>query len=142
MAGTTTEGSAGSRSDRARGLILLITIAATFWGGVAIGGVHDTVYPTKRKPWFLAQVFTGSHALAAYAWGSSVRPGKEGDLVPPRNPSFASIDTAVVYTGIAGLLNLLVILDAIGRADRPSAIAESRRRKAASVASGGQERLA
>ena len=41
--------------ERVRGLIYLITITVTFWGGIAIGGVRDTVDPQARTTWFLAQ---------------------------------------------------------------------------------------
>ncbi|UCG17162.1 MAG: hypothetical protein JSV19_03855 [Phycisphaerales bacterium] len=102
---------------RARGLILLICITVTFWGGIAIGGVQDTVDPQKRFPWFMAQVCTGTHGMVAYSWAERLR--ARPDHAEHTNPSFESINVAVVYTGIAGLLNLLVILDAIGRADRP-----------------------
>lgn len=102
---------------RARGLILLVCITVTFWGGIAIGGVQDTVAPQKRFPWFMAQVCTGTHGMVAYAWAERLR--AHPDHVEHANPSFESVNVAVVYTGIAGLLNLLVILDALGRADRP-----------------------
>lgn len=102
---------------RTRGLILLICIAVTFWGGIAIGGVQDTVDPQKRFPWFMAQVCTGAHGMVAYAWAERLR--AHPDHIEHANPSFESVGVAVVYTGIAGLLNLLVILDALGRADRP-----------------------
>ena len=103
---------------RTRGLILLITITLTFWSGVALGGPQDTVDPHKRLPWFMAQICTGSHGLIAYAWGEYLRAAP--DAAQRANPSFASVDAAVVYTGIAGLLNLLVILDALSRADQPA----------------------
>jgi len=105
--------------ERARGLAILITISVTFWGGVAIGSVRDTVHPQIRKAWFMAQICTGSHALISYKWGQAVR------SVPasPDDDTLAywkSVETAVVYTGVAGLLNLLAILDAITRADPAS----------------------
>ncbi len=127
--------------QRTRGLILLVTIAVTFWVGIGIGGVYDTVYPQKRFPWFMAQICTGGHGLLAYAWGESLRPPPplRGTPIPFRNPSFTSVDAAVVYTGIAGLLNLLVILDAIGRADRPREQESERRRRASGVAATARE---
>ena len=103
--------------DHARGLVFLVTITVTFWSGVAIGGVASTVNPQGRKLWFMAQVCTGGNTLAAYALTSRGR----GDLSTPKEPhvprSWLSADVGVHYTGVAGLLNLLIILDAIGRAD-------------------------
>ncbi|MBN1511386.1 MAG: hypothetical protein JXB13_05180 [Phycisphaerae bacterium] len=102
---------------RTRGLILMVTIAITFWTGVAIGGVQDTVQPRKRFAWFLAQTCAGVHGLAACSWSERARAAP--NALENANPSYASVDTGVVYSGIAGLLSLLVILDAIGRADAP-----------------------
>jgi TM2 domain-containing membrane protein YozV len=112
---------------RARGLVCLVTITITFWTGVAIGGVRGTVDPKERQLWFIAQLCTAGNAVAAYALHEGVRPN------PPGNSSVASAhwtsaDVGVHYTGVAGLLNLLVIFDAIARAD-PSAPAPRRRRE-------------
>lgn len=101
---------------RARGVIYLVTIAATFWGGIAIAGVHDTVNPQQRFVWFIGQLCTGSHALVVIGLN------RESGIDPQEmvNTSFMSVDIGVVYTGVAGLLNLLAILDALARADAPS----------------------
>jgi len=98
-----------------RGLILFVVIGVTFWGGVAIGGVKSTV--GQRRWWLMAQMCAGSHTLAAWAWGRSLPED------PPQGPAkyraiWPADDIAVVYTGVAGLLNLLVILDALVRAER------------------------
>ena len=78
--------------------------------------------------WFMAQTCTGVHALASYGWAESLRRHPE---VGPGGPAHhRSVDTAVVYTGVAGLLNLLAILDALVRAD----LAPVRPRRAAAVA--------
>ena len=101
--------------ERGRGLIFMITIALTFWGGVAIGGVKNTVNPQERSLWFLGQVCAGVHPFAAIAWSRQVQ-------VPPNTDKTKYIaygqmeDISIVYTAIAGMLNLLVILDALGRA--------------------------
>ena len=100
---------------RGRGLVLLVAITATFWSGVAIGGVRETVDPQKRKLWFTAQLCTGGQTIAALVLHRSL------DRAGRPNPigHWLTTDIGVHYTGVAGLLNLLVILDAIGRADRP-----------------------
>lgn len=116
--------------DRSRGLVLLVTITVTFWSGVAIGGVRGTVDPQERKLWFVAQVFTAGNAAAAWSLNrvSTPPPGPDGGK--PLKGDWSSSEVGVHYTGVAGLLNLLVILDAIGRAD-PAFIARRRRREAA-----------
>ena len=101
--------------ERIRGLIYLVTITVTFWGGIAIGGVRDTVNPGARTTWFMAQTCTGVHGLAAFGWAQSLRSQPKENQPPPGH--YRSVDTGVVYSGVAGLLNLLVILDALVRAD-------------------------
>lgn len=106
---------------RVRGLVCLVTITVTFWSGVAIGGVHATVDPQERTLWFMAQSCTGGNTLAAYGLHRVVEP----QLVAGQRPAavsahWLSSDVGVHYTGVAGLLNLLIILDALGRADAPS----------------------
>lgn len=102
---------------RTRGLILLVTITATFWSGVAIGGVAGTVNRQQRKLWFVAQIGAGSHTLVAAAMTERVLP-----TLPSRHGkvylgNWSAAEVGVHYTGVAGLLNLLVIIDAISRAD-------------------------
>jgi ABC-type xylose transport system permease subunit len=112
---------------RSRGLVFLVTITATFWTGVAIGGVQGTVAPRARTLWFVAQLFTAGNALAAYGVHYYVDP------VSARSPKqsvaahWASAEIGVHYAGVAGLLNLLVIFDVIGCAD-PS-LGSTRRRQ-------------
>jgi len=54
-----------------RGVILFVTIAATFWAGVAIGGVM-TVDRQNERWWFAAQMLTGVHGLIAWRRQSAV----------------------------------------------------------------------
>lgn len=106
--------------ERTRGIIFLVTIATTFWTGVAIGGVRDTVDPNARTAWFVAETCAGAHAFAAYAFGKSYRDTNVKAARTSWSPAHAhwvSADTGAVYAGVAGLLNLLIILDALVRAD-------------------------
>ena len=105
---------------RRRGLILLVVIAITFWSGAAMGGISTTVDPQNRTAWFMAQVCTGAHALAALGCKSAMN-GERAVY------SWQAEEVAVVYCGVAGLLNLLVILDALARADA-AVPAKARRR--------------
>jgi hypothetical protein len=103
---------------RARGLIFLVVITATFWTGAALGGVRNTVNPKERKLWFVAQLGTGGNALIAWRWGESMvrRAAETKQYLDPGH--WRPADLGVHYTGVAGLLNVLVILDAVARADR------------------------
>lgn len=98
--------------DRKRGLVLLVVVAMTFWCGVAIGGVRSTVQPRARTAWFMAQICAGSHTLVTYALGQ-VR----AKQFPTEQAGFVEEDLAVIYTGVAGLLNILIIMDALAAAD-------------------------
>ena len=108
--------------DRGRGIVLLVTITATFWSGVAIGGVTSTVDAKEHTLWFAAQLCTGGNTGAAYLLGQSVRADLlevRGKKQKPLPAHWISAEVGVHYTGVAGLLNLLVILDAMVRAERP-----------------------
>ncbi|MCP4375435.1 MAG: hypothetical protein GY794_04585, partial [bacterium] len=48
-----------------RGIIIFIVIGATFWGGVAMGGVM-TVDRQGQKWWFTAEILTGVHGLVGW----------------------------------------------------------------------------
>lgn len=112
---------------RGHGLVALVVITATFWSGVAIGSVQGTVAPKSRKLWFMAQLGTGGNALGAVVLHRVADRGSFDSAVMSPKPHWQSADVGVHYTGVAGLLNLLLIIDAIVRAD-PSYLVRSRRR--------------
>lgn len=105
-----------------RGVIFLVFITLTFWTGVAIGGVRcvdqykqvprsssSRQPPRIRSWWFFAQILNGGYAITTYAVKTRVT--EAGYL------SWPSGDVASVYTGVAGLLNFLIIMDALARAE-------------------------
>ena len=108
---------------KVRGVIFLVVITFTFWTGVAVGGVkcvdpykpvqqHSTAHEQRgraRSWWFFAQIMNGGYAVATHAIGLHA----EGASYL----SWPSGDIASVYTGVAGLLNLLIIIDALVRAE-------------------------
>src|SRR5512147_559128 len=106
--------------QRARGLIIMITIAVTFWGGVAIGGVKKTIDPKDRRLWFVGQICVGGHSLAALGIGALVKP-REGERASALEAYGRAEEVAVVYTAICGMLNVLVIFDVLVRAEKPPA---------------------
>jgi len=103
--------------DRGRGTILLVAIAVTFWTGVAIGGVKTTVDPHGRSLWFLGQIFAGGHTLAALGLSYQVQPA-EGEAPESLVAYGRSEEIAVVYTAICGMLNIMMILDVVVRAEK------------------------
>ncbi len=129
--------------ERKRALIAGVAIFLTFIAGILIGGIRVIDVPgygpdgkprmvtinkveTWRlqanffgeimyKPWYIAQSMAGPANVLA-TWGSIAA----GTAEPPVRPSTARIfDIGTLYTAVAGMLNLLVIIDATYRAAHP-----------------------
>ncbi len=95
---------------RARGIIIFVTVAVLFWSGVAFGGLRTTVDPQGNTHWFLGEICTGGNAIVALAINRGMSwQGDEGRSWGKGR------DIGLVYAGVAGLLNLLCIFDAIVR---------------------------
>jgi len=121
-----------------RGAILFVTVGAIFWAGVALGGVM-TVDSRYESWWFAAQSLTGVNGLVGWYRQEQVykdissdpetennplahrsgRPGPEQMAVDyelqRRGLALATPTEGVAraYTGVAGMLNLLCIFDAM-----------------------------
>ena len=120
-----------------RGVILFVTIAATFWAGIAMGGVMTVDYRYQRW-WFSAQILSGVHGLVGWyrqeqvyrelgndpriAWASASADGRPDprqmlvDYELERKGIVLVNPTAGVaraYSGVAGMLNLLCIFDVL-----------------------------
>ncbi|MBS3733797.1 MAG: hypothetical protein KGY99_02615 [Phycisphaerae bacterium] len=120
-----------------RGIVLFVVIAALFWSGVAIGGVM-TVDSRRQRWWFVAEMLSGVHGLTAWRISESVLTEVLNDagvampLPPGSQEAFnrnARVDDALAskrlaltaptatvaraYAGVAGLINLLCIFDAL-----------------------------
>ena len=106
--------------EKGRGIIFLIVITLVFWAGIAIGGVKSTVNPQERSLWFLGQACAGIHPLAALVWGRQIEIPANADMTR-WIPFGHTEDTAVVYTAIAGMLNILIFFDALTRLERLAA---------------------
>lgn len=108
--------------QRARGAIFFVVITVTFWGGIAVGGVRTTVTPRENGAWIAAQLCVGAQALAALYW-SNERATRYADEI---KASWPASNIAVVYAGVAGLLNLLVVIDVLARVESMRATAAAR----------------
>ena len=97
-----------------RGALFLAVITTTFWGGVAIGGVKNTVDPTNHRAWFVAELCSAGNTAAGMIIGSRL-PDPEKGKASPYLATWPADDIGIVYCGVAGLLNVLVILDAVAR---------------------------
>jgi hypothetical protein len=83
-------------------IIIFVTISLTFCAGLYIGSV-GVINSVNAKPWFLAQLMN-SPAVIALAYISKV-----GDYAVYARPN----EIGQIYTSIAGLLNLLCIVNAV-----------------------------
>jgi hypothetical protein len=105
--------------ERARGAIFFIVVSATFWGGVAVGGVRTTVAPTENGAWIAAQLCLGPQTFLALYWNHRLETASKAEGAKDLyRAAWPASSIAVVYSGVAGLLNLLVIIDALARAER------------------------
>lgn len=119
-----------------RGIIIFVTITATFWAGIAMGGVM-TVDRQNEGWWFVADMLTGVNGLVGWRLQSRVYDRITGDpdvdwrppggydpaawRVTQIDKKLAKEGLALVaptetiaraYAGVAGMLNLMCIFDA------------------------------
>ena len=133
-----------------RGVIIFVTLSATFWGGMAMGGVMTVSPLPAERWWFIADMFTGVHGLAGWQIQQKVYQRVEDDVQPKLDPYMDSHNypsqahgdmvlranlrsdltekeladenlaltapgdsVARAYCGVAGLLNLMCMFDAV-----------------------------
>ena len=118
-----------------RGIVIFVAIAAMFWAGVAFGGV-TTVDRQDERWWFVAQMLTGAHGLvgwqrqqSAYSHAreqirveTTARADGAADIRDRIELKLIEQDLALTapennvaraYTGVAGLMNLMCLFDAL-----------------------------
>jgi len=104
-----------------RALVVSITILLTFGTGLYIGSI-GVIDPVDAKPWYIAQVMNtpavillGNHVAQAAntpVMQQTGRPDSPKSL--PGYPVFGrASEMGQIYTSIAGLLNLLCIVNAV-----------------------------
>ena len=89
-------------NEKKRALIIFVTIALTFLVGLYIGSV-GVINPVGAKPWYAAQIMN-SPAVAILGRFSTT-----GNYPVYAKPN----EIGQIYTSIAGLLNLLCVVNAI-----------------------------
>lgn len=117
-----------------RGIIMCLCINGLFWAGVAVGGVF-TVDPIGQRWWFAAQMCAGASCGAAWYRQKRVHRDllAEAELLAAESNmrmtthqaytqllvdkdydlNYPSDTVARAYSGVAGMLNLLAIFDAV-----------------------------
>lgn len=113
-----------------RGIYAMVGVIGLFLGGVLIGGV-GVVDRKDNGLWFMAQAGAGPVAFAA-DWANTawVKTGTVGEMLEaptplvPRSTGSAvsslrsvtsSHEVAILYCSMAGLMNIVVLLDALVR---------------------------
>jgi hypothetical protein len=130
--------------QRTRSLTIGITIIAMFISGLLIGGVRALEAPMNPqktapsfspsdwqrelsdKPWYVAEILAGPITIVSSYWSTwAATPADPND--PTTTPGVLSHARAneigVLYMAVAGMLNLLAIIDSAHRAGR---LAESK----------------
>ena len=89
-------------NQKKHAIIIFATIILTFSAGLYVGSI-GVINPVGAKPWYVAQIMN-SPMVAFLGYLS-----KTGDYAVFGRPS----EIGQIYTSIAGLLNLLCIVNAI-----------------------------
>jgi hypothetical protein len=110
--------------QRVRAITVGVTILAVFVLGILISGIRVVQAPdiagpgnlaqrVLQKPWFIGQVLTGPVGIAS-AWVSDELAQSRKYAGIEAKARLAEIGT--LYTAVAGMLNLLAIIDSAHRA--------------------------
>jgi TM2 domain-containing membrane protein YozV len=101
-------------NEKRRGIVIFVAVALTFLAGLYVGSI-GVVDPVNAKPWYAAQLmnspavlFLGDHVADAYRAAQRASEPAQAYLVYGRANEIGQI-----YTSIAGLLNLLCIVNAV-----------------------------
>ncbi len=102
------------RGRRARGIVICIAICSTFMIGILLGSVDIITHrkptgDTMDKARFVAQMFTGVPGITT----ALIPKPADSNIDPNIGVLGRGVDIGQVYTVIAGLLNMLCILDAL-----------------------------
>lgn len=102
----------------ARGLIIGIAINSLWVSGLLIGGV-GVVNRANHPAWFIGQALTAPSVVVDYVIRRHLYTDHPQRMSRPGGyePSFGRVnEQGILYTALAGLLNLLTILDVMYRA--------------------------
>jgi len=88
--------------EKKRAIIIFTTIALTFCAGLYVGSI-GVINPVGAKPWYVAQIMN-SPIVAVLGYVVTT-----GDYSVFGRPN----EIGQIYTSIAGLLNLLCIVNAV-----------------------------
>lgn len=113
--------------DARRGLVLLVCIGGVWVGGLLIGGisvVQSRGADGSLRPWYLGQAVIAPSIAVEYTHdryrsGLGGRDPEPGDEAVPYQPAYARAhELGTLYTALAGLMNLLAVIDIAYREPR------------------------
>jgi len=114
-----------ARGEKRRGFYIMFGVLFLFLTGILVGGV-DSVDRKEDRLWFVAQACCGPIALVVdVANQSLLKTGEVGEIIATR-PQPINIKKSLgraneygtLFSSLAGLMNLVVILDAFHRRPR------------------------
>ena len=108
--------------QRVRAITVGVTILVVFILGILIGGIRVVQAPdltapgnmmqrVLARPWFIGQVLTGPVGV-----GAAFLSDKAAEAYPGIEAKARLAEIGTLYTAVAGMLNLLTIIDASYRA--------------------------
>lgn len=107
--------------QRRRGIILAVSIGLLWLAGLLIGGV-SAIDRTAHPAWFAGQMLVAPSVVIEYYHTRLRSAGRDNPLPGDSaayTPSFARTnEQGVLYTALAGMLNLLAIIDVLYRDPR------------------------
>lgn len=114
--------------QRRLGWVFFAAISFLFFGGLVLGGMKNLVNPTTNRWLFMAEMGIGGYTIPLYIinhTGGEIRPEDLARLDYLQNVDpqlylkyvspYPAADVAYIYLVVAGLLNVLAILDALTR---------------------------
>jgi len=126
--------------ERARGLVIMVTLASLYFAGLLLGGI-DVIDRKEDKLWYAGQVLAGPVTIALDMQNQKLKTRARAQLEdrvfpeaqPPdfaRLPYIRSVgrvnELGTLYCALAGMLNLLVIVDIFFRLDHRSSRSSTR----------------
>lgn len=107
--------------ERRRGSILFVTLGTLWLAGFLIGGISVFDRTERHAFWSILQSMAAPSVpviLVVDHW-RTVHPELTPDSNPPFSPSFGrEFEQGQLFTGMAGLLNLLAVVDVLYRDPR------------------------
>ncbi|MEN6333425.1 MAG: DUF6677 family protein [Phycisphaerales bacterium] len=106
-------------NEKKRAAVIFTMVVLTFLVGLYVGsiGVIDSI---NAKPWYAAQVMNspvvivlGSHVASLEGQAQKAAAGGREPSTPPYRVYGRANEIGQIYTSVAGLLNLLCIVNAI-----------------------------